>query len=139
MKKLMTLIYGFLICATAQATPPGDVTLAYDLEKQTVTASGPHPTQDMSEHYIRRFEISKNNLESKTYYFPKQATASEFKEALPVADLKAGDYIYVKVSCSEGGSKEASLHIPEENAVSAAPIDLKSLRDKDHKNMQIIP
>ena len=116
------------------ATPPGDLLLTYDLEKGTITAQGPHPTQEPTEHYIRRFEISRNNEAPKTFYFPKQRSAPEFKETVAF-DFKPGDFIYVKVSCSQGGSKELGLQIPEENTA----MDLKALKDQDHQNMQVVP
>jgi hypothetical protein len=139
MKKNLLFLMVMLLSPAAHATPPGDLNLTYDLDKQSLTAQGPHPTQDMTEHYIRRMEVSKNGGEVKMFYFPRQNSASEFKETVPF-NMEPNDKIHVKVFCSQGGSKEADLAIPEAKSdETAQPVDLKSLKDKEHPNMQVIP
>jgi hypothetical protein len=138
MKKLIALLLSFGFAGAVHATPPGDVNVSYDLVKQTITVMGPHPTNDMTEHYIRRVEVSVNGAAPKMFYFPKQSSASEFNETVNVP-LKPNDHVHVKVACSEGGSKEADLHIPEAKPEEQAPVDLKTIKDKDHENIQVIP
>lgn len=135
------LIIAFLlsfVCMTAGSTPPGDLILSYDLINMGLTAQGPHPTQDLTEHFIRRMEVVINGQEKRVFYFPRQSSASEFKETVPV-ELKPGDNIHVAVFCSQGGSKEADLKIAEAQPIQIVPIDLKTIRDKDHETMPMIP
>ncbi len=138
MRTAITVILGVLICAVAQATPPGDLNVSYDLEKGTLTVQGAHPSEDVNDHYVRRLEVSVNNGEVKKYYFHRQSSAPEFNETVPLA-LKPKDEVLLKVYCSNGGTQQAEMHIPEEEGAQEEKIDLKALKDRDHKNVQVIP
>jgi len=135
--KIVLIMVMILFCPLSFATPPGDLNLTYDLEKGTLTAIGPHPTQDLTVHYIRRMEVSKNGGAPVMFYFTRQNSAAEFNETVPL-EMKPNDMIHVKVYCSEGGAKEADLKIPEGKSEPVST-NLKAIKDKEHKNMQIIP
>ncbi|GEM_PF-1257282 len=140
MKKFFTtLIFSFIYLAAAHAAPPSNLTLDYDLDSGTLTAQGSHPTQDRFEHYIRRMMVTKNQEEPQTFYFTRQNSAGEFKQTVSLK-IKAGDKIHVQVYCSLGGSSEADLVIPDEKKIDGIKkIDLKALKDQDHKNSVVIP
>ena len=140
MKKLMALLVMMLLaCPVSFAAPPANITLSYNLDAGTITAQGRHPTQDRFKHYIRRMVLTQNHEEPKTFYFTRQDLASEFKQTVPLK-IKAGDKIHAQVYCSLGGSSEADLVIADEKKKDDnKTVDLKTLKDQDHKNSQVIP
>lgn len=138
-RSMMLLAMMLLTCPLSFATPPGDLTLSYDLDAGMLPVQGPHPTQDRFKHYIRRMVVKQNQQEPQTFYFTRQDSASEFKQTVPLK-MKAADKIHIQVYCSQGGSKEADLVIPEEKKEEGMKaLDLKALKDQDHKNSQVIP
>ena len=138
MKTLLVAILTVLIPAAAFATPPGDLNLSFDVDKGQITVQGPHPTQEMTEHFIRRVVVVKNDEPARTFYYPRQTSASEFKYTIELS-IVPGDNIHVEVHCNQGGSKAGDLVIPEASTQDAEPMDLKSIKDRDHETMQVIP
>ena len=139
MKKwTLSLIMMILFCPGSFATPPANLDLSYDLDAGTLTARGAHPTQDRFEHYIRRMEVVVNEGKVQKFYFTRQDSANEFNETV-MLDIKPGDDIYAEVFCSYGGTKDAMIKIPADQKQQAAPVNLKEIKEKDHKNLMVVP
>lgn len=132
-RSIMACLCGIFLCAQAFATPPAGLALSYDLDAGTMTAQGSHPTQDRFKHYIRRMVVAQEKQEPQTFYFTRQDSANEFKQTVPMK-LKAGDRAHVQVYCSQGGSSEADLVIPDEQKT-----DINVIKAQDHRNSQVIP
>ncbi len=116
-KYLLIAVFLFVMIPAAYATPPRDLKLEYDPVKQELTISMKHPTVELREHYIRTVNVSVNHQEPKVYRFAFQRLAAEVKTTVPIV-LKSADLVYVKASCSQGGSAEADLVIAPDQAKS---------------------
>ena len=112
MKKIF-LVFAllFFIVPIVQATPPRDLQLQYDPVEQNLVISMHHPTVELREHYIRTIMVTVNNEKPEIHRLPFQRFASEVNLSI-FLDLKPGDMVHVKASCSRGGSAEADLVIP---------------------------
>ena len=124
------------------ATPPETLEIQYNPDKQSLTLSGRHPTQDRLEHFIRRIQVTRNQDEPETFYLTRQDSLKEFKVKIPIK-IEPGDRIKAEVFCSQGGTKSIEFQAPQiavQKSSSANPAeDLKAIKDKDHQNMPIIP
>ncbi|MCB9757468.1 MAG: hypothetical protein H6753_03480 [Candidatus Omnitrophica bacterium] len=104
-------VWLFLMVSIVPATPPNDLQLQYDPVEQNLAISMHHPTAELREHYIRTITVTVNNEKPEIHRLPFQRSASEVKISI-FLDLKPGDAVHVKASCSLGGSAEADLVIP---------------------------
>ncbi|MBI4308850.1 MAG: hypothetical protein HY591_00810 [Candidatus Omnitrophica bacterium] len=102
-----------LYAATSFATPPSDMSLTYDKEKNIVHVSAKHPSGRLERHYVRRLVIYKNDGPVETLNFPRQKLAAGLEEDI---ELKAGpgDRISIEAFCSQGGSGKAQIEIPQD-------------------------
>jgi len=100
----------------AQAHPPSEITLTYDLESSSLSVDMAHVTQDTYDHFIRSLETRVNAGEPiNVYHNQQQSSPTNALFSVNVA-AEEGDMISVKASCSEGGTKAASLELPKEEA-----------------------
>lgn len=136
------LMGAVLYSPLAIATPPESLALEYDHTAEVLLISGSHPTQDRIEHFIRRAVVFRNQDEAKKFYVTRQDSASVYKFSVPFK-AEGGDQLKVEVHCSQGGSQTASLVIPkavqETEAKQLTADDLKSIKDRDHQSIPVIP
>ncbi len=107
----LTSVWLFFMISFVNATPPNDLQLQYDPIEQNLAISMHHPTAELREHYIRTITVTVNNEKPEIHRLPFQRSASEVKVSI-FLDLKPGDVVQVKASCSLGGSADADLVIP---------------------------
>ncbi len=111
MKKFSVFLFAsFCGISLACATPPSDISISYDPIKNILHISAHHPTDRMSRHYLRTVVISKNGTAADTKIFSRQSSPSGIEEDIAFEAIK-GDKIGVVVSCSQGGSAEASTTV----------------------------
>lgn len=94
------------------AHPPSEVRMAYDFEDKALKLDMAHVTRDRKSHFIRRVDLSLNGEERDTIYFPFQKSRTTFETDISL-EAEAGDVVYVKIYCGEGGTEEAELTIEE--------------------------
>ncbi len=109
MKKFF-LAFVFLCVSNSSvlATPPRDLQLKYDPQAKSLEIVMKHPTVEPREHYIRTISVTVNNQEPQIHHWGFQRSLSEVKVKLPL-ELKSGDTVHIKATCSQGGSAEADL------------------------------
>lgn len=144
MNKAQWMITAVLIvhASGAWATPPQTLELSYNQDKQLLTVSGSHPTQDRLEHFIRRIRVTVNQNEPVTTYLTRQDSPGEFK-AVVALNAQPGDTVKIEAFCNQGGGKEQILQIPKAVVTEVEPVDpaanLKAIKDRDHQTLPIIP
>jgi len=113
-KTKLALIVALLMMIpnAVNAHPPSDLTLSYDLEKQTLYIKMRHTTHDPREDYIRKMEVSVNGQEPILKHYTIQLNTLEFSENVSIP-AKEGDSIRIKAFSKEGGSSEATMLVPK--------------------------
>lgn len=141
-KFLLAGLCWMLASTVVWATPPESLDVSYNQDKNMLLISGRHPTQDRHEHFIRRIKVMINHSEPIMKYLTYQNSASEFRAEIMI-NGKPGDTIKIEAFCSQGGSQEYILQIPQEVVGAIEPVDhaaqLKSIKDNDHQTLPIIP
>ncbi|MDP8266251.1 MAG: hypothetical protein P9M07_04820 [Candidatus Aceula meridiana] len=113
MKKLFIFLVIMLISSSAFAHPPIEMTLSYDMKLKTLTVSMIHVVStNRNQHYIKEIWVTEEEGDPVVFNYRRQQKPREVIEAIPF-DAKEGDTIFVKVYCSKGGIKKASIVIPE--------------------------
>lgn len=106
---------------SAQAHPPSQVGLSYDLANQSLTVSVSHQVSDPARHYINRIVISKNSSEILARDYSSQPTVSSFSYDYQI-NASAGDMISATAYCVIAGSRSAQIRVGEGSlAVMQAP------------------
>ena len=100
----------FITPVTANATPPSDVQLTYNMSDQTLTATITHASFMPGIHYIKTVEIKKNGQMISTNTYKNQPDKKIFTYSYKIPAIN-GDEIEVKASCSMYGSKTAKLGV----------------------------
>ncbi len=115
MKRSLLRAAGLLLflAQAVSAHPPAQLTLAYDKEKKILHVGMEHVSTSLREHHIRKLIVYKNDQEVESVNLVTQTTASTLVKDITV-DAAGGDMLSVKALCSEGGSKEGSLTVPED-------------------------
>lgn len=112
MKKILFVVtLLFVISPLANASPPRDLQLKYDLSGQNLEIKMKHATIENREHYIRMITVTVNSEEPKVYRFTFQKAAALVETVIPLV-LKPGDIVDVKAVCSLGGNAQAQLTVP---------------------------
>ena len=113
MKKILLTISFILSSAIiVSATPPQELNLTYNAEKKVLKVEIAHTSNKLNKHYIRKIVIAQGTKTPDEHFFNRQSAPYRFVEEFPL-EAKTGDAIRVTVYCSEGGTKEAELVIPE--------------------------
>lgn len=106
----LSLLTGFP--AAAHATPPKDVSLAYDAQKQTLTVTITHPSFFPSKHYIKRVDISLNGKPVMSVPYTSQPAGDTYAYTYPVP-ASPGSELSANATCNIFGSKEAVIQVPK--------------------------
>ena len=117
----------FILCSgELWATPPTDIQMTYDFEKETLSVEAAHVSNSQQNHYIHTMTIYKNDEAPNVIYFTRQMKPSVFSAEVPLK-AKPGDVIRVAFQCIKGGFAEATLVIadPENTTDPKAGTDLK--------------
>lgn len=117
MKSTITLTILILLAgliSTAAAHPPNELSIEYNLSTTELKVKLSHATLDRTEHFIRKYSVYKNGELIEEKRVNKQTSAYSFSTTLNI-EAEEGDEISVKVNCSEGGSKTASLTASSSN------------------------
>jgi len=94
----------------ANATPPANVELSYNTEKQVLEVKITHASSNLDKHYIKKVVIKKNGeaVGGGDYTSQPEKELFIYTYTLVVAP---GDLLEVKATCSVFGSKKAELKI----------------------------
>ena len=104
----LVIIFSSRLCALAN--PPSEIELQYDEEHQSLTMNIFHVSDNVRDHFIRRFIISKNDGQDiKAFTFAMQKPKGLFKTV--IYEAKEGDVINVKAICSQAGILETSMTV----------------------------
>jgi hypothetical protein len=96
--------------APANATPPSDIQLAYNMSDQTLTATITHASFMPGIHYIKTVEIKKNGQTISTNTYKNQPDKKVFTYYYKIPAI-AGDELEVTASCSMYGSKTVKMGV----------------------------
>jgi len=110
---MFTLIISVLSIAfiqPANAHPPKEVSISYDLAQQRLSVTISHKTTFTSRHHIQTVTIIKNGTTVSTEEYTDQPDESPFTYTYSVPAM-AGDVIKVEVTCNVFGSKEATITV----------------------------
>jgi len=110
---MFTLIISVLSIAyiqPANAHPPKEVSISYDLTQQTLSVAITHKTTFTSRHHIKTVTITRNGAVVSTEEYTDQPDESPFTYTYSVPAM-AGDVIKVEVTCNVFGSKEATITV----------------------------
>jgi hypothetical protein len=95
------------------ATPPREIKLTYDKEKQILQVQAQHPSDRLERHYLRRLVITQNDSEVKVINFPRQTLAWGFSVDVDLP-AQGDDVIRAELFCSQGGHGAGELVLPAE-------------------------
>ena len=95
---------------TANATPPSDVQLTYNMSDQTLTAIITHASFMPGIHYIKTVEIKKNGQMISTNTYKNQPDKKIFTYSYKIPASSSEEF-EVTASCSMYGSKTAKLTV----------------------------
>jgi hypothetical protein len=109
---IVSLVFALLFPVLAFAHSPSNIALSYDETQKLLHIQMVHVTVKNREHYIRRITVTKNNEKPVDYYYPAQTSANGMETDVEIT-AEPGDVVKIKAFCSEAGSGEASLTIPE--------------------------
>ena len=113
MKNLFLFMFLMFMAPLAMATPPTEILLSYDKEKEVLHVEATHVSNKPEKHYLRKFIVSLNGNPQPEIYFHRQVDPAKFVTDIPLK-AKEGDVIAVEISCSQGGVKTEELTIPVE-------------------------
>ena len=114
---ILVLFCSVLICAIptpVHANAPSALTVAYNLETQTLQVTITHPVSDTITHYIYKVEIKKNGVVYNTTTYTSQPDPNSFTYTYHV-NATTGDTLDVTASCIQGGSKTIQYAIATNN------------------------
>ena len=92
----------------AAADPPGDLTLTYNLQTQTLTVTITHPSTFTGLHYINQVKINKNNVLVAKNDYKSQPGKKSFVYTYKIPAVP-DDILEVIANCNIQGSKTATL------------------------------
>ncbi|MBN2299127.1 MAG: hypothetical protein JXM72_11060 [Deltaproteobacteria bacterium] len=107
---LIISIISIAYIQTANAHPPKDISISYDLAQQTLSVTITHKTTFTSRHHIKTVIITRNGTAVSTEEYKDQPDESPFTYTYSLPAV-AGDVIKVEVTCNVFGSKEATLTV----------------------------
>jgi hypothetical protein len=94
----------------ANATPPSDIQLSYNMSDQTLTATITHASFMPGIHYIKIVQIKKNGQMISTNTYKNQPDKKLFTYFYKIP-ASIGEEFEVTASCSIYGSRTAKLSI----------------------------
>ncbi|HEY9160088.1 MAG TPA: hypothetical protein VIS94_03255 [Desulfomonilia bacterium] len=107
---LTVLAVGFssVLPVPANATPPSDIQLSYDISTQTLTATITHASFVPGIHYIKTVEIKKNGqmISANTYKNQPDKKTFTYTYKIPAG---IGDEFEVTATCNMYGSKTVKM------------------------------
>ncbi len=104
----LVLVFCFIMPVEANATPPSDVQITYNLSNQTLTAVITHASFLPGMHYIKTVEIKKNGQTISTNTYKNQPDKKTFTYTYKIPALDGEEFL-VTASCNIYGSKSAKL------------------------------
>ncbi len=92
------------------AHPPQSMDLEYDFVEKVVHIDLSHVVRNGNDHFIKTAIVTKNDEEPIKSFYRKQSSPKTFTINVPL-EAEGGDSIHVKVICSDGGTKKASVDV----------------------------
>ncbi len=105
---LVLFLFPVIIPLSAQAHPPGPITLQYSPDSETLTVTITHSVSDPAKHYVESVKIAKNGKLVKTFEYNSQPDKSTVTYEYLI-QAKEGDELKVRAGCSRFGSKTGKL------------------------------
>lgn len=107
----MIFVMSFVFCVVAQAHPPKDVILHYDVSSRTLAIKVLHTSSDPNRHYIDRIKIAVNGnvIIEKT---PNRQNNTELKLEVLIPHAKTGDRVQATAFCNRGGELTKEIVVP---------------------------
>jgi len=94
------ILSNFTLLATSHG--PTDLTLSYDIENASLTATFKHDVSDPSIHYVETIVIKLNGTTLETLTYNSQPTNNEFSYEYNIT-ASEGDELYLSGTCILGG------------------------------------
>ena len=107
---LVLFLFPVILPLSAQAHPPGTVTLQYNPDSKILTVTIIHSVSDPAKHYVESVRIAQNGELIKTFEYTKQPDKSTFTYEYLI-EAKEGDELKVRAGCNYFGSKTAKLTV----------------------------
>lgn len=101
-----------LLPVPARAHGPGDVTLQYNADAQTLTVAISHGVSNPEKHYVKTVTITKNGQTAATHTYTSQPEGTSFTYTYPL-EAKKGDVLKVTADCNRFGSRTGELTISQ--------------------------
>lgn len=124
-KGLLVLLILILNIQIAFAHPPSRIDSEYDVSLETLEVYVFHSVGNPKEHYIEKVTVDVNGLEAYSNDFYEQEDDNRIALNYSLSDLKNGDVVVVKATCSRIGSLSKKLVIKGVTAKTAG--DAKDL------------
>jgi glucose/arabinose dehydrogenase len=128
----MFLLYLFLLMAfPAQAHAPADVSLNYDSASQILNATITHTVTDPASHYVKRVDVTKNDIALFREDYASQPKSSKFTYSFKV-NATSGDELMARATCSIAGSTVGNLKVLKDTklevqSASSLPLNMITL------------
>ncbi len=108
---LAILTLSALLSIPAQAHPPSEVGLRYDLENQTLNVTVLHKVSSPSGHYVARVDIFKNDEKILSNEYTSQPSVSDPFTYSYAVNATSGDVLKATARCSIAGSRSGELKV----------------------------
>jgi desulfoferrodoxin (superoxide reductase-like protein) len=104
-------IFLFLCMGFLPAHAPKEVTLVFDLSQAVLQVNVLHPVKNPETHYIKRIRVYVNEEMVAETTYEKQDSDTSHSAVFTLKEVKAGDEIQAKATCSRIGAKKASITV----------------------------
>ncbi len=123
----LAVIFLFVFCFSALATPPTDIIITFDMAKSIVKADIEHPTENPKEHFIYLIQVSVNGKKLIKQEATEQLNADKQEVMYIIPGLKPGDKVSIDADCNKYGD------LTKETVVSQAPVKAKEKKKATDK------
>lgn len=118
-----------LLVASAGATPPSAMSLAYDADTHLLSVSITHASANTLVHYIREVSVSLNGRVINDSHYTTQPDPSMWTYTYPVT-AQPGDVLSATASCSLFGSATRSITLTAESGAAGQPVTAATTSQK---------
>jgi desulfoferrodoxin (superoxide reductase-like protein) len=113
MRKIIVFVLAIILYSTqfSYAHAPSRVEASYDPETSEVSVMVYHDVKDPKTHYIKNISVFVNDVQVLQDEYSQQSNNMDQPAVYELRDLKSGDKVTVKASCSISGQNSTTLTI----------------------------
>ena len=113
MRKIIMFAMAIVLCSTqfSYAHPPSRVEAAYDPETSAVSVMVYHDVKDPKTHYVKKISVFVNGVQVLQDEYSQQSNDVDQPAVYELRDLRTGDKVTVKASCSISGEGSTTFTI----------------------------